>query len=144
MTPDGRSPDPQSPVPGARVRLPDRRPSVPQPFDWAGWHWLAGIGFTPHGTAGEVFLDCTSPDCPQGFVQLGQDLAILVSHHLQRGVTPRALAAWLGRPGLPPDHPQQGLAARLAHVVVDVEARDGAAMREAYRLTAARQRGELS
>lgn len=119
-----------------RVRLPDRRPSVPQPFTWCGVPWLVTVGFDADGVARECFLDCCSGQLDAGFVLLAQDAAILISQHLQRGVRPQALRAWLSRPGLAAAHPQQSLLGCLAGQVELVERRDAAAMREAYRLAA--------
>ena len=124
---DPLTPDPGPPSPD-RKRLPDRRPSVPCPFEWRGVPWILCVGFDQHGVAREVFVNAIDARVDAGLEMLAQDAAILMSQLLQRGVRGHALVNMLARPGLGPSHGGQSFLGAVAMHLVAVEAANGPAM----------------
>lgn len=68
--------------------LHNRRPHFVSPIEWAGVHWLIGIGFDDAGHAAEVWADLADAGVivEPAVMTLVHEASITCSHLLQRGI----------------------------------------------------------
>jgi hypothetical protein len=82
-----------------RERLPDRRQAETLNLWHGGRRYHVTVGEYPDGRPGEVFIHGAKPGSDADL--LNDDIGVLISRLLQHGDSPAALAAGIGRLGVP-------------------------------------------
>lgn len=78
-----------------RTPLPGRRPNHSLEFEFEGLRYQLTVGFYENGRIGEVWLN--GPRSDSALYHITQDACILISHLLQRFVSPELIEASLPR-----------------------------------------------
>lgn len=128
------SDEPRAAASGRR-RLPNRRLTITEGFEWGGRRWLIGVGFKA-GVVREIFLD----GLKQGseLEALLDDACVWASRLLQHGETVAELAASVGRESVMPPAPYASVLGRVAMIAWEVERDHGAQLKEVEAATAKR------
>lgn len=119
----------------SRRQLPNRRPLFTGPaLQWAGVHWLVGVGFDELGAAVEVWVDPADLEArvDAEIVALVHEAAITASHLLQAGTSAKAQADRLT--GNSP-----GLLALMLRQAAEIEIELGSYVKTLHRITAERE-----
>jgi len=95
-----------------RHHLPQRRPNHSLEFEFDGNRYQLTIGFYGDGKIGEVWLNGPRPD--SALYHITQDACILLSHLLQRFVSPETIEASL------PRRPDGGPASIIGAIILEL------------------------
>ncbi len=97
-----------------RHHLPQRRPNHSLEFEFEGGRYQLTIGYYGDGRIGEVWLN--GPRSDSALYHITQDACILISHLLQRFVSPHAIEASL------PRKPDGGPASIIGAIILEMVA----------------------
>ncbi len=95
-----------------RHQLPQRRPNHSLEFEFEGSRYQLTIGYYGDGRIGEVWLN--GPRSDSALYHITQDACILISHLLQRFVSPHAIEASL------PRKPDGGPASIIGAIILEM------------------------
>jgi len=95
-----------------RHHLPQRRPNHSLEFEFEGNRYQLTIGYYGDGRIGEVWLN--GPRSDSSLYHITQDACILISHLLQRFVSPHAIEASL------PRKPDGGPASIIGAIILEM------------------------